>query len=75
MFNHFYTYGTAGLIVWISGSNEKNQYGVYGIQGEPSSTNVPGSRNCWASWIDSSNNLYLFGGDGHATSTSILVFS
>ncbi len=36
--------------------------GVYGTLGMASSSNIPGPRNYAASWIDSSGNLWLFGG-------------
>jgi hypothetical protein len=47
---------------WVSGANAVNQTGVYGTQGSPGNTNVPGARAAAASWIDSSGNLWLFGG-------------
>jgi len=50
---------------WISGSNMgNNQQGVYGVEGTPSRTNVPGARIGSVSWTDSSGNLWLFGGYG-----------
>jgi len=36
--------------------------GVYGVQGVPASTNVPGGRSYSVSWTDSAGNLWLFGG-------------
>ncbi len=50
---------------WISGSNQTYQVGVYGIQGVSSSINIPGARSSLVSWIDSNNNLWLFGGLGY----------
>jgi len=48
---------------WINGSTFPNALGVYGIQGVPSNSNVPGARNeTCAAWTDSLNNLWLFGG-------------
>jgi N-acetylneuraminic acid mutarotase len=49
---------------WVSGDNTVGQAGVYGAKGVPSATNKPGSRENCASWIDSSGNLWLFGGNG-----------
>ena len=49
---------------WISGDNTINSPGIYGIQGIPSSSNIPGARYYSTGWIDSSNNLWLFGGEG-----------
>jgi len=53
---------------WVSGSNLKDQYGVYGTKGVAAPGNVPGGRFCSVSWIDSSGKLWLFGGYGIATS-------
>jgi hypothetical protein len=44
---------------WISGSSTANQKGVY------TGTLVPGSRYGASSWVDSSGNFWLFGGDGY----------
>lgn len=56
---------------WISGSDVRNQAGVYGTKGTPSPSNVPGSRDGSVSWIDSSGNLWLLGGIGlDSTGTS-----
>jgi N-acetylneuraminic acid mutarotase len=49
---------------WISGSNLVDQTGVYGTKGVASPSNVPGARDGSVSWIDKSNNLWLFGGSG-----------
>ena len=50
---------------WISGSNLRDQLGIYGIQGIPDANNVPGARQGAAAWIDSNDNLWLFGGFGY----------
>jgi hypothetical protein len=47
---------------WVSGSNSADEPGVYGSQGTPSESNHPGARVSSVSWIDSDNNLWLFGG-------------
>ncbi len=49
---------------WMSGANIVNQAGVYGTLDTVSSSNLPGARVDAISWIDSSGNLWLFGGDG-----------
>jgi hypothetical protein len=46
--------------------------GVYGTQGVPAATNVPGRREAAVSWKDSSGNFWLFGGYGY-DSTGTLV--
>ena len=55
---------------WVSGANVETANGVYGTLGKASVNNVPGGRSGAGSWIDSSGNLWLFGGDGTASSTS-----
>jgi hypothetical protein len=52
---------------WVSGSSTvpagtDGPAGVYGTLGIASATNVPGGRDSAVGWIDSSNNLWLFGG-------------
>jgi N-acetylneuraminic acid mutarotase len=54
---------------WMSGSStvpsvDGGQPGVYGTEGTAAASNVPGGRNSSVSWIDSSGNLWLFGGYG-----------
>ncbi len=49
---------------WMSGSDVVNQAGNYGTKGAAAGTNVPGARRDSVSWIDSSGNLWLFGGEG-----------
>ena len=46
----------------MSGSNSAGQTGLYGTPGVASSSNVPGARFLAVSWIDSSDQLWLFGG-------------
>jgi N-acetylneuraminic acid mutarotase len=48
---------------WVSGSNAPAQYGSYGSYGAKGETgNMPGTRDWSVSWIDASDNLWLFGG-------------
>jgi len=47
---------------WVSGSNGTGASGVYGTQGVAAPANVPGARAASGAWIDSANNLWLFGG-------------
>jgi hypothetical protein len=53
---------STGLWTWVSGGNTDNASGVYGTQGTAAAGNVPGARYAATSWIDSSGNLWLFGG-------------
>lgn len=61
---------TNGQWTWVSGSNFIDQVGTYGTKGTPASGNVPGARNQPAKWIDTSGNLWLFGGWGYANSAT-----
>lgn len=54
---------------WVSGSNSADQRGFYGTKGISDSYNVPGARLSAVSWIDSSGNLWLFGGRGYGSTT------
>jgi len=60
--------GEAGQWTWMSGSNTLTAFygpsGVYGSQGLPAPTNVPGGRVHPVSWVDSSGDFWLFGGNG-----------
>jgi N-acetylneuraminic acid mutarotase len=52
-----------GEWAWIGGSNLTGfSTGVFGTQGVPSRSNLPGDRDASANWSDSSGNLWLFGG-------------
>jgi N-acetylneuraminic acid mutarotase len=57
---------TAKTWTWQSGSDSSSPdaAGVYGTQGIPLPNNVPGPRSGAVSWMDSSGNLWLFGGAG-----------
>jgi N-acetylneuraminic acid mutarotase len=55
---------------WVNGPNTGGGNGSYGTQGTSSSSNIPGSRLEGANWIDSSGNLWLFGGIGYAGGTA-----
>jgi N-acetylneuraminic acid mutarotase len=56
---------STGLWTWVSGGSAANATGVYGTQSTAAATNLPGARYSASSWIDSSGNLWLFGGYGH----------
>jgi N-acetylneuraminic acid mutarotase len=55
---------STGLWTWVNGSSGHNASGVYGTQSTAAATNVPGSRYSATSWIDSTGDLWLFGGYG-----------
>lgn len=50
---------------WVSGGDLIEEKGNYGAQGVASSSNVPGGRFDAATWTDSDDNLWLFGGWGN----------
>jgi N-acetylneuraminic acid mutarotase len=54
----------SGQWTWVSGSSSFNQPGNYGTLNTAAATNVPGARDSGVTWIDSSGNLWLFGGQG-----------
>ena len=56
---------SSGQWTWVSGGNAHNATGVYGTLGTAAATNVPGARYAASSWIDSTGNLWLFGGVGY----------
>lgn len=49
---------------WIGGTEIVNKRGVYGKKGVADTANVPGARQSASCWIDSNDNLWLFGGVG-----------
>jgi N-acetylneuraminic acid mutarotase len=53
---------------WMSGSDKLGKSGTYGVKGMRAADNVPGARWDSTSWMDSTGNLWLFGGYGHASS-------
>ncbi len=54
----------SGEWTWMSGSSTENVAGVYGRLGVPTANNMPGGIFNAVSWIDGSDNLWLFGGRG-----------
>jgi len=58
-------YWDGSLWTWIGGSDTVNQSGIYGTQGTAATGNLPGARFIPRGWIDSSDNLWLFGGGGY----------
>jgi Bacterial Ig-like domain (group 2)/Galactose oxidase, central domain len=49
---------------WMGGSSVKDDNGVYGTKGTPSPNNIPAARAAPAVWVDSSHQVWLFGGEG-----------
>ena len=62
---------SAGQWTWMSGADIYGQQGTYGTLGTAAPGNVPGAREYPVTWIDSTGNLWLFGGWGEdSTSTT-----
>jgi len=57
-----------GEWTWMAGLNQGSKFGVYGTQGEPMPSNVPGGRSNPSTWVDSNGNLWMLGGWGSAQS-------
>lgn len=56
---------TTGMWTWVNGADSANASGTYGTQGSAAAGNGPGARYSASSWIDSSGNLWMFGGVGY----------
>jgi N-acetylneuraminic acid mutarotase len=65
---------STGLWTWVSGANTDNAGGVYGTLGTPVAGNAPGARYSAASWIDSSGDLWLFGGYGYDSTGAVIGY-
>lgn len=62
-----YTMST-GQWTWVKGYNVNTvQQGIYGTQGVPAATNLPGARYVPVTWTDGLGDLWLFGGYGFDT--------
>jgi hypothetical protein len=63
--NDLWRYDPAtNMWTWMSGANIVDQNGTYGTLGQADPGNIPGSRADSVTWIDSSGNFWLFGGEG-----------
>ncbi|HMO31402.1 MAG TPA: kelch repeat-containing protein [Lacibacter sp.] len=56
---------------WVSGTDRVNQQGVYGTRGVAAPANRPGGRQGAVGWTDAAGNLWLFGGQGYGTTTTL----
>lgn len=62
-FSDLWSYAPAtGQWTWVSGTSTLDHVAVYGTLGAGLTTNTPGFREGAVSWIDSTGNLWLFGG-------------
>ena len=60
-----------GQWTWVSGTTQPWQNASYGMQGVPSTSNIPGSRRSSCSWFSGSS-FYLFAGDGLITTGNVI---
>jgi len=49
---------------WMGGTGNWDRPGVYGTRGTASAANIPGARNNGVTWVDSSGDVWIFGGVG-----------
>lgn len=54
---------------WMNGDSTGGTFASYGNLGIESSSNIPGSREDGLTWVDDSNNFWLFGGSGAGATT------
>jgi N-acetylneuraminic acid mutarotase len=60
---------------WVSGSDMRDQPGIYGTQGIADPVNVPGARAEAVSWFDAVGNLWIFGGIGHDSEDHVFALN
>ncbi|MES2680549.1 MAG: kelch repeat-containing protein [Bacteroidota bacterium] len=56
---------------WMKGTNTTGVAGIYGTQGVSAPANNPGARHGCATWTDAAGNMWLFGGEGCASTTTL----
>jgi N-acetylneuraminic acid mutarotase len=56
---------SSGEWTWVGGSNQIDQVGSYGTEGTAAAGNIPGARFDATGSVDSSGNLWVFGGAGY----------
>jgi hypothetical protein len=68
-----------GFWTWTGGSaiagSDNVPAGVYGSEGTPSTSNVPGARRGAIAWTDASGMFWLFGGDGEGSNPDVCCLS
>jgi N-acetylneuraminic acid mutarotase len=62
---------SSGQWTWIGGGMGENAGGLYGTQGTAAAGDIPGARYAADSWIDTSGNLWLFGGFGYGSTGAV----
>jgi hypothetical protein len=72
LYNDLWEYNTAtNQWTWVNGSNTLNTgsllNGSYGTQGVAAASNVPPARSSPLTWVDTSGNLWMYGGNAVTT--------
>jgi N-acetylneuraminic acid mutarotase len=57
--------GCVGEWTWVNGADVIGHPGVYGTQGTPAASNIPGARDSAVSWTDTTGDFWIFGGEGY----------
>lgn len=66
MLNDLWKYDPAtSQWTWMAGSKTANRRGTYGTKGKMYLSNNPGGRDHFVTWVNSSGELWLFGGDSY----------
>lgn len=60
---------------WVAGADTQNAAGTYGTLGQAAANTTPGARFGAATWIDSTNNLWLFGGESNPSSGNVAQYN
>lgn len=61
----------AQSFTWLKGSTTSSVASTYGTQGVAATANNPGGRHGCATWTDAQGNMWLFGGEGYASSATL----
>jgi hypothetical protein len=68
--SNYYVYGDlwkynilTNIWTWVKGPGIPSQNSVYGTEGVPSDSTMPGARYKCATWTDANGDLWLFGGE------------
>ena len=74
MLNDLWKYSpSAGTWTFVSGTDQKNENGRYGIRLQSSPANYPGGRYSASGWIDNNGYLWLFGGRGYSSRNQVTL--
>jgi hypothetical protein len=73
--NDLWSYDPAtGNWTWVGGSNAVGQRGTYGSLGVSDPDNIPGGREAAVFWRMTDSGVYLYGGHGKGSTSSMVGF-